>query len=43
MRKCNMGCYSSPLKRNLVPKFTKGGGAQENDEGYVSCGDQRLS
>jgi hypothetical protein len=25
----------SPLKRNLVPRFTKGGGAQENDDALV--------
>jgi hypothetical protein len=32
-----------PLKRNLVPRFMKGGEVQESDEGYISHGDQRLS
>jgi hypothetical protein len=33
----------SPLNRNLVPRFTKGGGAQENEEGCIGHGDQRIS
>jgi hypothetical protein len=28
-----------PLKRNHVPRFTIGGGVQENDEGCIGCGD----
>jgi hypothetical protein len=31
-----------PLKRNIVPRFMKGGGAQENNEGCVGRGDQRM-
>jgi hypothetical protein len=33
------GVTSLPLKRNLVLRFTKGGGAQENDEGCIGRGD----
>jgi hypothetical protein len=31
-----------PLNRNLVLRFTKGGGAQENDEGCICRGDQKI-
>jgi hypothetical protein len=31
-----------PLNRNLVLRFAKGGGAQENDEGCIGRGDQRI-
>jgi hypothetical protein len=27
------GVTALPLKRNLIPRFMNGGGAQENDEG----------
>jgi hypothetical protein len=30
------------LNRNLVLRFTKGGGAQENDEGCICRGDQKI-
>jgi hypothetical protein len=31
-----------PSTRNLVLRFVKGGGAQENDEGCIGCGDKRI-
>jgi hypothetical protein len=33
----------SPLNRNLILRFTKRGGVQENDEGCIGRGDQRIS
>jgi hypothetical protein len=37
------GVTTLPLKRNLVLRLMKGGGAQENDEGCIGHGDQRTS
>jgi hypothetical protein len=31
-----------PLNRNHIPRFTKEGGAQENDEGCFGLGDQGI-
>jgi hypothetical protein len=31
-----------PLNKNLVPRFAKVGGAQDNDEGCIGRGDQRI-
>jgi hypothetical protein len=39
--KHNVGCYNPPLKRNLIPRFTKEG-ARENDEVCIGQGDQRI-
>jgi hypothetical protein len=39
-----MGCHNpAPLNINLALRFAKGGGAQENDEGCIGRGDQRIS
>jgi hypothetical protein len=37
------GVTTLPLNRNLVPRFTKGRGAQENKEACIDRGDQRIS
>jgi hypothetical protein len=34
---------SSPLERNLVLRFTKGGGPQEIEEGYIDRGERSES
>jgi hypothetical protein len=34
---------TSPLKRNIVLRFTKGGGAQENKEEYIDRGERGES
>jgi hypothetical protein len=36
------GVTALPPYRNLVPRFMKEGGAQENDEGCIDRGDQRI-
>jgi hypothetical protein len=36
------GVTTLPLNRNLVPRFTKEGEAQKNDEGYIGHGDQGI-
>jgi hypothetical protein len=37
-----MGCYNPPTKKKFVPRFTRGGGAQEND-GHIDHGEQQIS
>jgi hypothetical protein len=37
------GITALPFKRNLIPRFMKGGGALRNDEGRIDHGERRSS
>jgi hypothetical protein len=37
------GVTTLPLKRNLIPRFTKGGEKHKNDEGHIDRGEWRIS